>query len=234
MSNLLARKYQLQVSADNVSWLNVAGVNDLNPSENPTVQGADTYDTNGFNGFVKTITGWQVVAKFLRSVTAAVLDPGQELLRATRFQQDPNARVYVRWWDKNGSADAYAGYGLVTWNPSKTGVADVEEVTVTIQGDGILSPITNPYNIAAVPIITSIQKTGKGAAASVVIIGQGFTGLVTTTGIKFGGTNATSFDVISDNLVTAVLPAGAAGTITVLATNATGPSVQANNYVRTT
>jgi hypothetical protein len=55
-----------------------------------------------------------------------------------------------------------------------------------------------------------------------------------TTGVKFGGTNATSWTVQNDSLITAVLPAGSAGTITVLVTNATGPSTATNNYVRTT
>ena len=232
MPNALARKYKLQVSADGISWLNVAGLNDLNPDENPTIQGADTYDTNGFNAFEKTMTGWTIDIKFIRPIVASVYDPGQELLRATRFQFGTAARVYVRWFDRNGAVDAYSGLALVDWNPSKTGVADIEEVAVKFTGDGILSPITNPYNVAAVPIITGITPTGQGAAMSVAIYGQNFTGLIATTGVKFGGTNATSFTLQNDGLITAVLPAGSAGLITVLVTNATGPSVQTNNYTR--
>ena len=232
MPNALARKYKLQVSADNISWLNVAGLNDLNPSENPTLQGADTYDTNGFNAFEKTMTGWTVGIKFIRPIVASVYDPGQELIRLTRFQFGVQARLYVRWFDRNGAVDAYSGLALIDWNPSKTGVGDIEEVAVKFTGDGIVTPITNPYNVAVVPVITSVSPTGIGAGGTVAIYGQNFTGVVATTGVKFGGVNATSFSFQNDGLIIAVLPAGSAGLITVLVTNATGPSVQVNNYTR--
>jgi len=233
MTVALARKYQLQVSVDNATWLNVKGVDDLNPSENPTIVGADTYDTNGVNAFEKTMIGPKIVAKFLRPVNGGVYDPGQELIRATRFQFGASARIYFRWFDKNGAADAYGGYGLVEWEPSKTGVADVEEITVTFTADGTFASITNPYSVAVVPVITSITPSGIGAGGAVTIFGSFFTGVVATTGVKFNGTNATSFSFINDNQIIAVLPAGAAGTTPVIVTNATGAST-AFNYTRTT
>ena len=229
----LARKYKVQVSTDNVSWLNVAGLVDFVAPENPTLQSADTYDTNGFNAFEKTMTTWKPVIKFQRPIIASVYDPGQEVLRACRFLFGTAARTYVRWFDRNGSADAYTGYALVDWQPSKTSTPDIEEITVTFTGDGILTAITNPYTVAAVPIITSVSPTGVGAAGTVAIYGQNFTGVVAVSGVKFGGVNATSFSFQNDGLIIAVLPAGAAGLITVLVTNATGPSVQVNNYTRT-
>jgi hypothetical protein len=225
MTVALARRYQLQVSADNTTWLNVKGVNDFNPSENPTIVGADTYDTNGINAFEKTMIGPKAIAKFLRPVAAGVYDPGQELIRATRFQFGASARLYFRWWDKGGAADAYAGYALLEWEPSKTGVADVEEVTVTFTVDGVFAAISNPYSVTVVPIITSITPSGAGTGNAVAIVGSGFTGTVVTTGVKFNAINATSFTVINDNLITAVLPSAAAATIPVLVTNASGASL---------
>lgn len=232
MTVALARKYGVQVSTDNASWVKLGGIADLNVAENPTNQAADTYDTNGFNSFEKTMTGWAITAKVLRPIAAGVYDAGQELLRACRFQFGDSARIYVRWFDKNGSTDAYSGRALVSWTPSKTGVADVEEVTIAMQGDGALTQISNPYTTALVPVITQITPSGRAAAGEVSIIGANFTGLVATTGVKFAGTNATTFNFVNDQLITAVLPAGASGTITVLVTNAAGPSTASNNYVR--
>lgn len=232
MTMALARKYGVQVSTDNSNWVNLKGLSDFNPSENPTNQAADTYDTNGYNQFEKTMTGWSLAAKFLRPINAGAYDAGQELVRTTRFQFGTSARIYVRWFDKNGSTDAYSGLALVSWTPSKTSVADVEEVSVTFTGDGTLTQISNPYSTTLLPVITAITPSGVAAAGSVLIQGANFTGVVITTGVKFGGTNATSFSLINDQQIIAVLPAGSAGTVTVLVTTTAGASTATNNYVR--
>lgn len=233
MPMALARKYGVQVSTDNTSWVNFKGLDDLNVAENATIQGADTYDSNGFNSYEKTMTNAVLTSKILRPVTAGSYDAGQELARTTRFQFGTAARLYVRWFDRNGSTDAYSMLALVTWTASKTGVADVEEVTVTFQSDGTVTQITNPYQATLLPVILGITPSGKGAAGSVLITGANFTGLVPTTGVKFAGTNATSFDLQNDQAITAVLPAGSAGVVTVLVTTAAGASAAANNYTRT-
>jgi hypothetical protein len=92
--------------------------------------------------------------------------------------------------------------------------------------------ISNPFSVASIPVITSVTPSGQGAAAAVAIVGQYFTGTVVTTGVKFGGVNATSWTVQNDGLITAVLPAGSAGSAPVVVTNATGASV-AFPYTRT-
>lgn len=234
MPMALARKYGVQVSTDNTTWVNLKGIDDLNVAEGATIQGADTYDSNGFNSYEKTLTNAMLTAKILRPLTAGVYDAGQELARATRFQFGTSARLYVRWFDKNGSTDAYSMQALVTWTASKTGVADVEEVTISFQSDGAVTQIANPYQATLLPVILSITPTGKGAGGAVLITGANFTGLVAVTGVKFGGTNASSFDLQNDQVISAVLPAGSAGTITVLVTTSVGASVATNNYVRTT
>jgi len=224
MSTSLARRFKFQVSADNASWLGVAGITDLSPNEQPTYQPADDYDSNGFASIEKTMTAWTVVAKANRKNTSGVFDPGQELIRAARYQFGDANRLYVRWYDRNGAPEAYSGRAMVDWQQSKTGIADLEEVTMTFKGDGILSAITNPYAAAAVPVIASATPSGVAAAGLVRITGGGFTGTVSTTGVKFGGTNATTWDVISDSLIEAVMPAGSAGSAPIVVTNAAGAS----------
>jgi len=224
MSTSLARRFKLQVSADNTSWLSVAGISDLSPNETPTNQSADDYDTNGFASFEKTLTGWKVVAKANRKNTSGVFDPGQELVRTTRFQFGDANRAYVRWYDRNGAPEAYSGRALVDWQQSKTGIADLEEVTMTFTGDGPVTAITNPYSAAAVPVIATATPSGVAAAGQVEVTGNGFTGTVATTGVKFGGVNATSWIVVSDSLLVAVMPAGSAGSAPIVVTNAAGAS----------
>lgn len=224
MSTSLARRFKFQVSADNTSWLSVAGISDLSPNENPTLQSADDYDSGGFASFEKTLTGWKIVAKANRKNTSGVFDPGQELIRTTRYQFGDQARMYVRWYDRNGAPEAYSGRALVDWQQSKTGVADLEEVTMTFTGDGPVTSITNPYNAAAVPVLATATPSGVAAAGQVQITGNGFTGTVATTGVKFGGVNATSWIVVSDSLLVAVMPAGSAGSAPIIITNAAGAS----------
>lgn len=234
MPTALARRFKVDVStvAAPTSWVNLKGINDLNPAISPTLVGSDDYDSNGFSSFEKTMQGWVLTIKALRKTVAGVFDAGQELVRAAQLGFGDAARVNVRWYDRNGAPEAFSGLAVVGYSASKTGVADLDEVTITLTGDGILSAISNPWNVAAIPVITGITPSGKAAGGAVAIQGANFTGTVPTTGVKFAGTNATSFDVINDNLITAVLPAGSGGLITVLVTNAAGGSVATNNYTR--
>lgn len=226
MPTALARRFRVDVStvAAPTTWVPLKGINDLNPAISPNLVGSDDYDSNGFSSFEKTMQGWVLTAKCLRKTTAGVFDPGQELVRAAQLGFGDAARVNVRWYDRNGAPEAFQGLALVGWAPSKTGVADLDEVTATFTGDGILTPIANPYAAAAVPVVLSASPSGVAAAGQVQIVGTGFTGTVPTTGVKFGGTNATSWIVVSDNLIVAIMPAGSAGAANITVTNAAGAS----------
>jgi hypothetical protein len=231
MSTALARRFKVDVSADGTTWIPLKGINDLNPSISPTNQSADDYDSNGWASFEKTMQTWTLVAKALRKTTAGVFDAGQELVRAAQVQWADAARVYVRWYDRNGAPEAWSGTALVGWVPSKTGVADLDEVTITLSGDGVLTAISNPYAAAAVPVVTAATPSGVAAAGQVQIKGSGFTGTIATTGVKFGATNATSWVVVSDQLIVAVMPTGSAGAANITVTNAAGTSA-AFSYTR--
>lgn len=231
MSVSLARRFKVDVSTDGTTWLPFKGMQDFSPKENPTTQSTATYDNNGFDSFEKTLTAWEVTIKANRPTTSGVFDPGQELVRQAQFQFGDQARVYIRWYDRNGAAGAKSGRALVDWNQSKTGVADVEEVTASFKGDGVLSDIANPSSAAAVPVIATATPSGASVGQLVRITGANFTGTVTTTGVKFGATNATTWDVISDSLIEAVVPAGTAGAANITVTNAAGAST-AFTYTR--
>lgn len=224
MTVSLARRFKVDVSTDGVSWLPLKGITDLNASEKPTTQSTADYDNNGFDSFEKTLTAWSVVAKMDRQVNAGVFDPGQELLRKTKYQFQDAARAYVRWYDRNNAPEAYSGRALISYVQSKTAVADVEEITVTFDGDGIVSSITNPVTNANSPVVSSATPSGAATGALINIQGAYFTGTVASTGVKIGGVAATTWNVVSDSLIVAELPTGTAGSAPITVTNANGTS----------
>lgn len=71
----------------------------------------------------------------------------------------------------------------------------------------------------AVITITGATPPNAAAAATVTIAGSGFTGV---SGVKFGSTNATSFVGVSATQITAVMPAGAAGSAQITVTTPNG------------
>jgi len=111
----------------------------------------------------------------------------------------------------------------------------LDTVTVTLTGKGARNTYTHPDGApAAVPIISEVTPSTDVAAGGAIIMisGIGFTGTVED-GVKFGTTPATDFTVVSDNLIAAVAPAHAAGTVDISVENATGVSVVNHPFVYT-
>lgn len=222
MSLALARRFAQDVSVDGTTWVKLGGRTDFAPTENGTTQAADDYDSDGFNRWEKTMTGWQLVTKFEMPTTAGVpSDPGQAILEATRFLFGDACRAYTRWYDRNGGTDAWSGLALIDWNQSKTGVADIDEITATFKGDGPVTRIDNPFASSAVPVITGATPTAQTEGGQVKILGSGFLG---ATSVKFAAVSVVTPLVLSDSVIVAVMPAGSAGSAAITVTNAAGVS----------
>lgn len=88
-------------------------------------------------------------------------------------------------------------------------------VVTTAQGSGSKSGFT----FAAPPVISSFAPTAAGAGTTVTITGANFTG---TTAVSFGGTAASSFNVVNNTTITAVVGSGASGLVSVTNTFGTG------------
>jgi hypothetical protein len=228
----LARNTRVDISTDNVNWVKLPGRTDTAPAISPTKVDSTDYDTNGFVSYEITLQAWSLVAKYNKLITTGTPDVVQETVRAAQAQFGTAARVYVRWYDTDGGPEAWTGLAIVELSRSKTGVADLAEITLTLTGDGALTAISNPYAVALAPVVTGASPTAIAVGGVVQITGVGFTGTVVTTGVKFGGVNATSWIVVSDSVIVAVMPAGSAGSAVVLVTNATGAS-NALPYTRT-
>lgn len=224
MATDLARRFKVDVSTDGTNWVPLKGLQSFQDPVARTTQDASDFDSDGFGSFEVTMQTWTLTIDVLRKTVSGVHDPGQEIVRAARLQFGDEARVYVRYYDRNGGPEAYTGWGIVTWTPKGNGVTDLGTVTITIQGDGALTDITNPVSASAAPVISAVTPSGAAAGTQILITGSGFTGTVATSGVKVGGTNATGWTVISDSAIVAIVPAGSAGSAAILVTNGVGPS----------
>lgn len=103
---------------------------------------------------------------------------------------------------------------------------NVQEGSVTLgcQGRPVLVPA-----VAAVPVITSADKTGGPIAGGTLVklTGSGFTG---ATAVKFGTVSATIYTIDNDGTIYVVAPAAAAGSKPITVTNATGVSTTSAPY----
>ena len=127
----------------------------------------------------------------------------------------------------------------VTFVDNKDGTATLASTAATLAGsttltitasNGVGSPVTQSFTLTvaaatAAPSITGLSLTSGPAAGgtAVTIYGTNFTG---ATAVQFGAVNATSYTVDSTGVITAVSPAGTAGTfvdITVTTPGGTSP-----------
>jgi len=94
------------------------------------------------------------------------------------------------------------------------GSAGTVDVTVLTPGGTSVPDVNSTYAYQAAPQLGSLSPSSGVAAGgtSVTLTGTGFTG---TTSVKVGSTSATSFTVVSDTQITAVTPAGTAGSVQV-------------------
>ena len=120
-----------------------------------------------------------------------------------------------------------AGSITVT-SPPGTGLVTL---TVTTPGGTVTSTAKFTYTPPA-PTVTSLSPNGGPIAgnATVIITGTNFTG---ATAVKFGASNATSFNVNSATQITAVTPAGSPGAVDVTVTTPAGTSAvnPADQYI---
>lgn len=106
---------------------------------------------------------------------------------------------------------------VVATAPAGSGAVQVTLVTSGGTSNGLT------YTYRAVPTLSSVTPNQGSVAGgtSVTLTGAHF---VSATAVKFGGTSATSFTVVSDTQITAVAPAGTAGPVSLTVVTAGGTS----------
>lgn len=206
------------------NWLQVKGASQVAPTVDPTTQDSTDFDAVGNASTAITIKNNSVAGTVIRKKYPVSFDPGQEFAR-TCFEN--LSLVHARWYQRTVNGEAYEALGQIAWQPVAGGPADLVSSAFTYYVQGARTAITNPWNVATVPIVSGVSPVSVTSAGGVVvqIFGSGFSTVTSTaTNVKFGGTNATNFIVINDGLIVATTPAHAVGAVIVLVTNPTGPS----------
>jgi hypothetical protein len=233
----LARKWTLEVNTNGTpanfaapTWTTVKGLSDFTPDNlKPELKDDNVYEDSGWGGQTKTMLAWQVKAKIMRRTVPTDVtsyDAGQEKLRALARVFGPSGVGDFRWYDRDGGAEAFRGWANVTWTNDGGSTDDLETVSITLDGKGPNTIITNPNAVAgSAPIVTSIAPATVAAASTagflVIVKGDYFTGTVSAV---IGATAITQFNVIDRFTLAVSLPAKTAGTYDIRVTNAVGQS----------
>jgi hypothetical protein len=124
---------------------------------------------------------------------------------------------------------------IATSPPQAPAINPVDVTVMTTSGTSATSSADKFTYTTVVPTVTSVTpNTGTVAGGiTVTVVGSNFTG---ATAVNFGTTAATSFTVLADNALTAVVPAAAAtGTVdvTVVAPGGTSATGSADQFTYT-
>lgn len=199
-------------------WVPVMGLQESKPRPGEsTTQDDSDMDGDGFKSQTVTALTWGYDGKVLRKVrdgVATEYDPGQEIIRKAAGQIGVAAVIPFRYYELEPGGprvEAYEGKGVPTWAPDGGNMESLDSVPFTITGRGRRNVIAHPEGTTRKAAIATVLPSGAAAGATVAIEGSGFTGITGVTGVKFGATNATSYNVLSDGTILAVVPAGSAG-----------------------
>ncbi|MFJ7902373.1 phage tail tube protein [Streptomyces sp. NPDC096198] len=145
----LARRYRLELdmsSTGTPEWTLVPGITEFTPKVDPTQQDVSTYDTDGWVEQAVTMLAWSIETSLAHRAhpTTGAFNAAQEALRRAAMSFGAKSYVRIRYYDRNGAADAQQGTALVTWEPDGGGPDEVDTIKVTFTGSGPLTEIANP------------------------------------------------------------------------------------------
>lgn len=234
MVNTVTPRAPLGASTTNRKWyldvydpaaptiaVGVFGISDFKNLLSGSTQDDSDFDSNGWKSSTTTANSWGVELKVGRKsllVSATAYDPGQEILRKISRKIGIANRIKVRIYEMEPlgpRVEAYDGYVTVQYAEDGGNMEALSTAAFTLTGQGQPNEIVHPEGQTALPAIGSVLPAGAAVGTTVAIEGQYFTGTAGATGVKFGATNATSYTVLSDGTILAVVPAGAAGLTTV-------------------
>lgn len=212
------RKFYLDVQDPDAPgvWLGVFGLQEGKPRPSEaTTQDDSDFDGEGFKSQAVTALTWGFDGKVLRKLKnddSSTYDPGQEVLR--KVAERIGGRVMARYYEMEPDGpriESKTGWCTVTWTPDGGNMESLDSVAISLTGRGKPTSTVHPAAESAVPVIVSADPSGAAEGDTVAIRGGYFTGTSGVAGVKFGADNATSYQVLADDLILAVVPAGAAG-----------------------
>jgi hypothetical protein len=149
-TNALARRWKIDIDMsadkDGSDYSNIIGITEFTSTAEPNIEDSSDYDSQGWAGNTKTGQAWEVGLTINRRINDQVktYHPTHEKLRQAAYAYGSASEVRVRWYDRDGLPEAYEGIAIVTWAPSGGEYTALDQVEVTLTGNGPLSLITNP------------------------------------------------------------------------------------------
>lgn len=206
----------------NPVFINVPDITGLNPSAPPKQKDDTTYANKGQTSQSKTGEDWtmQVQVKGVKDNSGEFQPELLILIEAADSKGADNVIGY-RYYHATSPSLAYQGTAGVEWTRANTDNDSIEFFSFTLTGKGDRSKIVNPAVTTPKPSVATAQPPAAGDDDIVVITGSGFTG---ATGVKFGTTNATDFQVIDANHIAATMPVGDPGSAAITVTTPAGAS----------
>lgn len=211
---MLARRYQLQIDLGSTAvpdYQTLVGVVESKSNVETSEEDDSDYEGAGWGKVIRTAFGFKIETKinFKKSRLTGAINPVHKFIRASTLKDDADQYLRLRYFDRFGVDDAWAGEAVAAWGSEGGGHAAVDQISITFTGNGPLAPITNPLTVTQTPIVASLSPTtGPAAGGTLVQIrGGNFLG---ATAVHWGTTAATDFAVASNTLIVAVAPAGTA------------------------
>lgn len=143
--------YPTTTAISSSDWVKVRGIKNFQPVVNTTNQDDSDYDSDGWGSQTSTKLDWQMTATVGRKVdkttTPPSYDVGQEALRAVAGTLGDSNTASLRWCEMGPSVrvEAYTGQALVTWTEAGGAMDALDDVNITMVGQGPRTPITHPY-----------------------------------------------------------------------------------------
>lgn len=169
---------------------------------------------------VTSATNYTVNALAFPEITSFSPESGKEgetvTITGTNFSAVPAENV-IKFKSTTATVTASTTTSITTTVPAG---AETGAISITIGGQtGISSTNFTVVPTYIAPTISNFAPTSGGIGSSVSITGGNFTNI---TDVSFGGTPATSFDVLSETSITAIVGAGSSGNVSVTNPGGTG------------
>lgn len=207
------------------SFHRFADITNLNPAFAAKTRTRATYAAKGVENALKygdnLVVSWDHEA--VRDANGAFQPDLQDLIDASKVNGTANLRR-LRVYDALGADYAFDGWFSISVTRTNTGADDAGFFTITATQYEFLGWIANPVLTGNRPIIEAVTPPSAAAASTVYIEGEKFTGVTGVTAVKFGGTNATSYVLVNDRLLTAVVPTLSNGSQPITVTTPQGTS----------
>lgn len=220
------------------TWQQVRFATAIAPTNPPVLIDAATYTDKGAENQARVgeTGGVGFTVQVRRLPDGTFLPEVQALLNAAKPGVRGNAAtVEVRYYDSLGADYAMQGIYSVQIERGATGNVEAASYAVTLTAKGRVQPIANPATgdpATAKPFILSALPSAAKAGDLLTISGSGFTGVTGPTGVKIGSVNATSYTVVADNKIVAVMPAGSAGAANIVVTHTSNGASEPFGYTR--